>query len=416
MLTLQAVSHAAGSGEKSLQMHSGIGYLAELVEMYVHRREDLFAKNVRYFLKSKKNTEKGPSGRIKSTLRQMCLNGQENPLDPKVFAFFHNGITIFAKQVQAGDGERNGELKLIDPYVLNGCQTIKTAFLFRGDARLKDRIDLDRWKQVAVPIRVITTRDEEIVRQVTINNNRQNQIPPEALHANDPLQLELADRFSKRKIFYQRQAYALDELREANPERLSKEFANSNGRCVDIVELARTLAAVNADFNAAYNPSHIFEDDKAYSTCFSPPRIASIVLLTFFANLHAAVPVVLQRDLDLKIPDPIYVRPKRIVYYTICLLVRYLAKNKRSDLVIDYGLELLGKNDNLRSAICEQLNNYHSGIKRVLETEFLSLQENRFENLGNAFKRAENKLYLKNNIDPFAVFADLDDVADEEPS
>jgi len=68
-LQMSAVPLTVPLGDKQVTMYSGIGLLAELVELYNLRRDDLFSKNVRYFLKSKRNVEKGPSGRIRETLK-----------------------------------------------------------------------------------------------------------------------------------------------------------------------------------------------------------------------------------------------------------------------------------------------------------------------------------------------------------
>ena len=187
-------------------MFSGFGKLSDLVDLYNKRRDDLFSRNVRYYLRSKKNAEKGPAGKMKQTLIQMCV---EDSLEPERFALFHNGITIFSKRAQVLDGQ----ILVRDPYVLNGCQTIKNAFYFRTNPTRKSRIKDDRWQRIAVPIHFIETTDDELVRAVTVNNNRQNAMSPAALRSNDPVQIRLQRRFKDRLVFYQRQEVALDEIR-----------------------------------------------------------------------------------------------------------------------------------------------------------------------------------------------------------
>ncbi len=59
----------------------------------------LFSKNVRYYLKSRRNVEKGPASRIKETLKQACATTGDAGISPELFAFYHNGVTLIAKSV-----------------------------------------------------------------------------------------------------------------------------------------------------------------------------------------------------------------------------------------------------------------------------------------------------------------------------
>lgn len=389
-------------------MHYGIGYLSELVDLYNFRRDDLFSKNVRYFLKSKKNTEKGPSAEIRATLKQISVDGAK-ALEPELFAFYHNGVTMFARAVEiTPDG-----LQLRDPFVLNGCQTIKTAFNFLHAARLQSKIDIERWNRIAVPVRVITTRDEGLINTITINNNRQNAISYAALRANDPVQIRLEERFRAAKVFYQRQEGAHANLEDSNPEIFEDDYANSLGQYVEIVELARSIAAVAGEIEMAKSPSHIFESEAAYQRCFSNKRLSSIVFLTFLQNLHDLIFVVLKKDLNLK-PTDYGPKPSRLGYYVMCLLVRYLAKYKYHNDVVEFGQVLWGRSSQFRIWVTKILDNYHSGIKRVIDEKFLSLPDSRTESLNESFRRAEASLYLKETIDVFEIFKDLDDRVERE--
>jgi hypothetical protein len=148
-IDFQGIIMDAGAG-KVATMYLGIGRLSQLVEIYKSRKDDLFSKNVRSFLNTKRNTEKGPSGKMKSTLRSMCITGNtEGP--PENFALYHNGITIFARNVSKNDTS----LVIREPYVLNGCQTIKTAYLFRYAQQTSSKIKNELWESVKVPIRVV---------------------------------------------------------------------------------------------------------------------------------------------------------------------------------------------------------------------------------------------------------------------
>ena len=85
-----AGSHVFCAGE-SCTMISGISNLFELVDLYHVRRDELFSRNVRYFLTSKKNTDKGPAGKMRATLKEMCV---ESKLAPERFATFHSNCAV----------------------------------------------------------------------------------------------------------------------------------------------------------------------------------------------------------------------------------------------------------------------------------------------------------------------------------
>jgi len=272
------------------EMYYGVGFLAELVEIYRQRRDALFSKNVRYFINKKSNIEKGAAGKMKQTLKQICI---DNSLEPEIFALYHNGVTIYARDIEPS----RKEIRVRDPFVLNGCQTIKNAYLYFFTPRNRTRINEEKWKRILIPLRILCTKDEDVTRSVTINNNRQNAISFAALKANDPIQIQLEERFRKTKIFYERQEGAYESLEDISPEIIEEEYANTRGRQVNIVDLARSIAAAAGEINFAKHRSDIFESDAAYNRVFSAKRLASLTFLTFLQNLHDVTSLVLKKDL-----------------------------------------------------------------------------------------------------------------------
>lgn len=394
-----ATAFAAQGGS---QMFFGVGRLADLVGLYETRRDDLFARNVRYYLRSKKNTAKGPAGKMKSTLQDMCIEGK---VDPKNFALYHNGITIFVK----GAEQDGSQLTMRDPYVLNGCQTIKNAFFFRHDSRLKNRIKDDLWREVAVPIRVIQTKDDELVRTVTVNNNRQNAMSPAALRANDPVQIRLAQRFRDRRIFYQRQEGAWESLRAGPAEKLEDEYANSGKNFVDLYDLTRSIAGATGQIGLADRPNELFESDAAYNRCFDEKkRLQSIVFLTLLQNLHDVLGVILKMDLKLT-PKAGGPRASRFLYPTMCLLVRHLAKENKREFVAEWGAQLFGRMPAFREAVRLELGPSRSGIRSAVAQHCMTLDSSDRKLVTQAFESCERMLRLKVDHDPFDAFADIDD-------
>ena len=385
----------------SATMHAGVGRLSDLVTLYQARRDNLFSRNVRYYLTSKKNTERGPAGKMKATLKEMCVDGS---LTPERFALFHNGITIFARKASVEDGQ----LRLRDPYVLNGCQTIKNAFLFLNDNHLKARIKDELWKRVSIPLRVIETADEDLVRAITVNNNRQNAMSPAALRANDPLQLRIEHRFKERRILYERQEGAFEYLWATQPDVLEDEFENTLGRYVNIHDIARAIAAVSGKVGLANHPNDLFESDTAYDSCFDEKRrLRSVVFLVFLQNLHDVMGLVLRKDLKLA-PVAGGPKPARLLYHAICLLARYLAREKDIEFVSDWGRQLHGRDKSFREEIRKIMNSNKSGIRSEISRQFMTLESTKADDVNGAFERCKKVLGLKDGIDPFATFGNLD--------
>ncbi|MBP7677682.1 MAG: AIPR family protein [Thermoanaerobaculia bacterium] len=409
-LTLAATEMTVPYREGSVRMLHGIGKLSELVEMYVHRRDELFAKNVRYFLKNPRNTERGPAAKIRETLAAACV---KKTVDPAMFGLLHNGVTIFARNARQGDGRTEVQ----QPFVLNGCQTIKSAYLFLNDPKIRSRIDRERWGMVAVPVRVITTKekDETLVHEITVSTNRQNAISPAALRANDRVQLQLEVRFKERGIFYERQEGALAHVSDTSPELLDEEFENSNKIAVRIVDLGRSIAAAmgGGGLEWARHPNHIFEYDGIYQKVFAEKNLRSVVFLTFLQNLHDVLPLVLKKDVNLVKAESGAPSPSRLAFDAMALLVMYLAKSKKSDFVSRNGEERIPKGDSaFRDEVRKELV-YHSGIKKALKEHFMTLGDAKTESLRSGFVAAQKQLGLAKVLDPFEAFADLDEAAME---
>ena len=72
-LVLNAVPVNSTHDSKPVDMLYGIGRLAELVDLYRSRRDDLFEKNVRFFISKASNIERGPSAKMRETLKDIAI-------------------------------------------------------------------------------------------------------------------------------------------------------------------------------------------------------------------------------------------------------------------------------------------------------------------------------------------------------
>jgi hypothetical protein len=169
-------------GPDSQKMHIGFIRLADLHRMHNGLGSRFFDNNIRYGLGESEAVNRA----ITKALRQIVLDQSEHP---SVFAFNHNGITLFAERVEQTDDQWN----LTAPRLLNGAQTVTTVSSFR--AANKDNPKLvegqTAFEAIRVLCKVITSSDQKFITRVTVNNNRQNPVEPWNLHATLGLKVEV---------------------------------------------------------------------------------------------------------------------------------------------------------------------------------------------------------------------------------
>jgi hypothetical protein len=136
------------------------------------------------------------------------------------FALMNNGITIIAKSLQTtGD-----KFKMEDFQIVNGCQTSHVLF------DQKDKID----DTVKIPLRLICTQDETIIKNIIRATNRQTEVKVEQFLAADDFQKKLEEYFKTfsngKRLYYERRSrqYAdqsIEKTRIVTPSNLIKAYA-----------------------------------------------------------------------------------------------------------------------------------------------------------------------------------------------
>ncbi|OGS23326.1 MAG: hypothetical protein A2252_09600 [Elusimicrobia bacterium RIFOXYA2_FULL_39_19] len=243
-------------------MYIGFIKLIDLIRMYKDMGQKFFERNIRYGLGSSEAVNRA----ISKSLKQIIFDQSDSP---DIFAFNHNGITLFAEKI-----ENNDECYIItSPRLLNGAQTITT---FRQFLELnKDNKKLEENKHIVENItvlcKIITQASQEFVTRVTINNNRQNPVEPWNLHANDLIQLELQDKLKDDLgIYYERQENAFESINLEEEEGITEE-----GKAIQLVKLAQTFLITDGNISALANMRRIFEDDNVYNQTFNQSRLRS---------------------------------------------------------------------------------------------------------------------------------------------
>ncbi len=158
-------------------------YLRLVIDDAGNIRKSLFYDNVRDF------QSYNPVNRdIQKTLRDQTAQGR--------FAVLNNGITIVAKSLRP-----TGNRFLLEDYqIVNGCQTSHVLYDERDS--LGDN--------VYVPIRVISTSDDNITNAIITATNRQTEVKQEDLQALSSFQRKLEAYYEsfqdRQRLFYERRS------------------------------------------------------------------------------------------------------------------------------------------------------------------------------------------------------------------
>jgi hypothetical protein len=225
---------------------------ARLIDFINYMKNDqldfLFSRNVRLNLGK---TE--PNKSVMSTFHEA----------PKEFVFSNNGITIICDRSKYDTG--NHELKLTNPRVVNGSQTLHS---------IRDVKNPSKDARVMVRIIQIQTNGSgnfeddkrlkiDIVNKIAIRSNLQNPIYKWNLAANDEYQNVLKKYFNQKKLFYETRKKEWDN---------KKSYLKSNGyeRGPFMPKLMQVLASYYykeknlGPANAKGQLNELFDLNKAY--------------------------------------------------------------------------------------------------------------------------------------------------------
>ncbi|MBX7140913.1 MAG: AIPR family protein [Chitinophagales bacterium] len=148
-------------------------------------RKSLFDDNVRDF-----QGENSVNNEILDTIKT----------DPSKFILLNNGITIVCDEFTIN----NRRLKIVNPQIVNGCQTSHVIFSAKTNGN-----DIS---QVPLNVKVISTKDPEISNDIVRGTNRQNNVLEEAFEATKAFHKDLEAFFNSycldlpEKIYYERRA------------------------------------------------------------------------------------------------------------------------------------------------------------------------------------------------------------------
>ena len=118
------------------------------------------------------------------------------------FVLMNNGVTIITRNLN----QLGSKFTIEDFQVVNGCQTSHVIFDQRGG-------DMDA---VSIPLRLISTQDDDLTRSITHATNRQTELKSEQLYALTDFARLLESYFSSveepHKLYYERRDCQYDRL------------------------------------------------------------------------------------------------------------------------------------------------------------------------------------------------------------
>jgi hypothetical protein len=107
------------------------------------------------------------------------------------FVFRNNGITVVSRNI-----DRTGDkFKLEDYQIVNGCQTSNVIYdLVYGDGNGTTNHEVERmFKSIQVPLRLISSKNDDFVSSIIVGTNRQNPVRDEQFWALRPFMKSLEE-------------------------------------------------------------------------------------------------------------------------------------------------------------------------------------------------------------------------------
>lgn len=186
--------HPIGTNPNGMPLKAIVGFvnvnqLTRLVDRYSNN--ELFEKNVRFFLGAGKDVNK----RITATVTSDHSSW---------FGFMNNGVSIIADSVHLDLPPKGKKVpvRLANMQIINGCQTVNALYHAKHDPELRDKFQGN--SNVLVRIYEIDPANKAFTDALILATNSQNAIRPEDQVANDPVQRALQELFRRYNIGYER--------------------------------------------------------------------------------------------------------------------------------------------------------------------------------------------------------------------
>lgn len=165
------------------EMYSGCIKVNALKELYNSYKDNLFYKNIRYFIK-------------KSFINEQIIRTLKE--EPQNFIYYNNGITIICDDIivlpNSATSSKIKNLKLVNLNIVNGAQTVISS------SSVEDISD-----EALIQVRIIKTLGEnnfDISNNITKYNNSQNKVSLQDLRTLDDIHKKIRSEFIRFGYFY----------------------------------------------------------------------------------------------------------------------------------------------------------------------------------------------------------------------
>jgi AIPR protein len=227
----------------------------EVNRLHKFAGERLFARNVRGYL--------GSDGSINKEIGRTSRN------KPELFWFLNNGITIVANHVEKRDSGKQVWMRMTNPQVVNGQQTVRT-LAAAGRNRARVLVRLIRLEQQNATEGIVG-----LVGEVVRATNRQNAIKQADLMANDTEQVRIERDFRKLNYAYERKRQDVKEFSE-------KAFKHQKVRKEDLAN------ALSATILGPHTVRRTAQWEEKYHRLFSNSRPITDYLVRWWASRQVA--------------------------------------------------------------------------------------------------------------------------------
>ncbi|HML72292.1 MAG TPA: AIPR family protein [Macellibacteroides fermentans] len=217
-------------GELKLNGYISIINGKEIAELVRKHQSAIFEANIRDYYK-------------RNDLNSKILETSASPENAKFFWSFNNGLTMTCSKVEEMPGNK---YKLHNLQIVNGCQTSNAIYLaLKNKERITEleekieradelsKIEKEEYEQkknlqfndeTSLLVKIIETKDEDLIYRITETTNSQTPIKAFSLKANDDSQKHIEKYLADKNINYERRINSLKNKGLRNIVSLQKLF------------------------------------------------------------------------------------------------------------------------------------------------------------------------------------------------
>lgn len=275
-IKLKQVANATGyietDNSKCYNIYVKLDDIAEICHEY---NDVIFDENVRLF------------HGLENTYNKGIMDTAEN--DASNFHLYNNGIVIIATKVKNNDMKK--EMKITNPRVVNGCQTMNSLLAKRNiilEERKKEcvneEINISKEEIILdgmVPVKVIEVEDPEVRQNISIFLNSQTEIKDSYLISNLPIILNLESDVAEKGYFLERQANQVKNIKmKKSKKEIEELFGVGNSKVINLDECIQVYSTFFEGMapTAKLNKAKLFNVKSNLEKIFSSLNSEKVIL------------------------------------------------------------------------------------------------------------------------------------------